>query len=169
MKRDIEHAKALGLAGVVFGALTEHGDLDQAFMHPLIKAADGMEITLHRAFDLTATPMNALETAINMGVHRILTSGGTRTAIEGTKALANIKAKADGRIKIAAGSGITATNVGALLEKTGVDEVHASCSSLGNPYDRVAEFGFGPRQDRFTDAVLIREMKSALELASIGP
>jgi len=73
MLADIKTARDLGLAGVVIGALNPNHDLDLDTLSQLIRAAGDMEITLHRAFDLTRTPAEALELAIDLGIHRIYT------------------------------------------------------------------------------------------------
>ncbi len=76
MEADIAAARAAGLAGVVFGASLPDGRLDLAAMARLVAAAQGMEVVLHRAFDLCPDPDAALEQAVALGVTRILTSGG---------------------------------------------------------------------------------------------
>lgn len=40
-------------------------------------------MTLHRAIDVTADPVAAVEVAVRLGIDRILTSGGAGTAMEG--------------------------------------------------------------------------------------
>lgn len=165
MVRDIELAKSLSLRGVVFGALTRDCELDHAVMTELLHATGKMETTLHRAFDLTPKPLDTLQTAIDLGMDRILTSGGGQTALEGAKTLAELKRRANGQITIAAGSGITAENVRDLLAATDVDEVHASCS-VGHPADpKIVELGFGPDHETITDPGKIRALKTAIAKA----
>ena len=81
---DIQRARSLGLDGVVIGA-TKEGLLDLSALRSLIEAAEDMTLTLHRAFDVVADQLKALEQAIDLGFHRILTSGAAKTAPEGTK------------------------------------------------------------------------------------
>ena len=51
MEEDIRMARQAGADGVVFGCLTPEGELDMPAMERLMKAAEGMAVTFHRAFD----------------------------------------------------------------------------------------------------------------------
>ena len=53
MCAEIASFRDLGANGVVFGVLTPEGELDEARMARLISCAGNMEVTLHRAFDMT--------------------------------------------------------------------------------------------------------------------
>ena len=74
MAEEIDAFRELGANGVVIGVLTPEGALDQAAMARLMERAGGMEVTLHRAFDMTRDPFAALETAVSLGCRTILTS-----------------------------------------------------------------------------------------------
>lgn len=126
MKKEIEQFKKEGADGVVIGCLRADGSLDRNGMKELISVAGDMNITLHRAFDLAKDPFQTLEEAISLGIHRILTSGQTNAAPEGVKLLKELKEKANGRIKILAGSGVNEKNIGDLYDKTGIMEYHLS-------------------------------------------
>ena len=84
-----------------------------------------MEVTFHRAFDMTRDPRQALEAVIRTGCRRVLTSGGRNTAPEGVGTLRALAAQAAGRIEIMAGSGVNPSNA-RLLAATGVDALHFS-------------------------------------------
>jgi len=160
MLRDIELAAELGLAGVAIGALTAERTLDIAMLKRLAWRAQGLQLTLHRAFDLVRDPAAALEQAIELGFHRVLTSGGAVKAPAGTAQLAALVAQSRGRIHILAGSGITADNVQALLSSTGVHEVHASCGvPEAEPDADLVAFGFSAASCRVTSAAAVRELK----------
>ena len=75
MEEDIRMAREAGADGVVFGCLTPDGELDMPVMQRLMKAAEGMSVTFHRAFDYVAHPDEVLEQLVELGVNRILTSG----------------------------------------------------------------------------------------------
>src|SRR6056300_2120732 len=79
----IQTMKSAGFAGVVFGALTPQHTLDLNAMQRLCHAARGMDITLHRAVDVSANPVDCVEFANNLGIGRILTSGSAATAPKG--------------------------------------------------------------------------------------
>ncbi len=127
MHRDIYHARQLGIPGVVFGVLTEEGDVDRTAMKSLVQAAAGMAITCHRAVDQVRDVFGAIDTLAGLGVHRILSSGQARTVSEGVDTLRQMVAHARGRVKIMA-AGVRPHNVREIITQTGVDEVHSSAS-----------------------------------------
>jgi len=83
-------------------------------------------VTFHRAFDDCADPAAALERLIQLGVDRVLTSGGGRTAREGAEQIRRLVIQARERIGILAGGGIDGDNVAPIVRGTGVREVHFS-------------------------------------------
>jgi copper homeostasis protein len=90
-----------------------------------VKAAAGLPVTFHRAFDSTENLLDALEQVIDAGASRLLTSGGGATALEGADAIAAIVRQAGDRISIVAGGNIREHNVRDVIARTGVREVHA--------------------------------------------
>ena len=116
----------LGANGVVLGALTPEGALDEAVMARLIEAAGDLEITLHRAFDMTRDPLEALETAIRLGCQTILTSGQQRDALAGAGTLRALQERAAGQIAIMAGSGVRKENIREIYRQTGVQVYHTT-------------------------------------------
>ena len=124
MVRDIAAARAMDVDGVVIGALTRHGDVDIGTVHTLMEAAGRMKVTFHRAFDFAREREVALEALIELGVHRVLTSGGAATALEGAASLKALVRQANGRIEILAGGGINAGNIATVVRESGVGEVH---------------------------------------------
>ena len=83
MCEEIKMFRDLGANGVVIGTLTADGALDQEKMRRLMDCAGGIDVTLHRAFDMTRDPMDALEAAIALGCKTILTSGQEKDAAAG--------------------------------------------------------------------------------------
>jgi len=163
MRYDIECAAELGIAGVAIGALTREAVLDRAVLERLIERAVGLQLTLHRAFDLVRDPSAALEEAISLGFDRVLTSGGAVQAPAGSARLASLVRLSRGRIRILAGSGITSANVETLLDATGVHEVHASCRAPGpETAPELVAFGFSAAARRATSTAAVRELKARL-------
>lgn len=161
MRADIGAARAAGLAGVVLGAARGTA-LDRDILAELVAEAQGMGLTLHRAFDLCGPDFRAaIDLAVGLGFQRILTSGGALTAPEGAAALAGIFAHAGGRITVMPGAGITAETIGALRHLP-LAEVHASCSRPIVCEGRAVALGFSPPQMRQTDAARVRALKVAL-------
>lgn len=162
MIADIDAARRSGLAGVVFGASLADGGLDRMVLSTLAKAAEGLDMTLHRAFDLVPDISEAVEIAVKLGFSRILTSGGAATALDGIAGLLEALASANGRLSIMPGSGIADHNVGTLLD-LGVREIHASCSGpIAIPVGRIAEFGFQSPSARRTDRQKVAALRAAL-------
>ena len=95
-------------------------------MARLISCAGNMEVTLHRAFDMTRDPFAALESAIRLGCKTILTSGQAADAMQGSALLRELHERAAGRIDIMAGCGVNSGNLLCLHERTGVTSFHAS-------------------------------------------
>ena len=129
MLEDIAHARRAGATGVVFGVLTADGRVDVDRTRELVKAAEGMETTFHRAVDMAADYRQAVEDVIAAGCSRILTSGSYDKAIDGIENIAEAVAVAKGRIEIMAGSGVVAANA-AQLAATGVDALHFSAKKM---------------------------------------
>jgi copper homeostasis protein len=163
---DIEAARQAGLAGVVIGAARQDGVLDAAAMGRLCAAAKGLEVVLHRVIDTVPDRIAALETAVGLGISRILTSGGAATAAEGAGEIARLAAQAAGRIEIMPGAGITAANVTRLLGISGLASVHASCRTHAAGGDDPHRFGTNRRR---TDPEAIRALRRAIdEFAATG-
>jgi copper homeostasis protein len=125
MIRDVDTAANIGIAGIVTGALTSDGRVDVERTRALVKAAAGLPVTFHRAFDFAINMPDALEQLIDLGVTRVLTSGGAPTALEGAEVIAALVDQAGGRISVVAGGGIREHNVSDVIRRTGVREVHA--------------------------------------------
>lgn len=126
MKTDIMAAKRMGMEGVVLGILDLQGRIDVERCRELILLAKPMQVTCHRAFDLTPDPIEAMEACIAAGFDRILTSGREPGALQGKAVLARLAQAANGRIIILAGVGINGGNVAEIVKSTGVGEVHFS-------------------------------------------
>jgi copper homeostasis protein len=162
MLADIAAARSAGLAGVVLGASLPDGRLDGAILGRLTKAASGLDLTLHRAFDLVPDLGTAIDLAVALGFRRILTSGQAATAAEGRAGLERCFALAGGRIAIMPGSGVSAETVPA-LQGLPLTDLHGSCSVPG----RAASLGFGAA--RRTSAARVRALRAAVTQRDGGP
>lgn len=133
MLRDIAFCKKVGVAGVVTGALTASGQVDEDVSRRLREAAHSLNTTFHRAFDVADDPHQAMEKVIPLGYHRILTSGQMMSAFEGRFLLAELVKAAAGRIIIMPGAGINEENLRELYKCTRAREYHMS---LRNPISK---------------------------------
>jgi copper homeostasis protein len=124
MQADIETAKAEGADGVVIGLLTAAGEIDAARTRELVALARPLSVTFHRAFDVAAEPFGALETLIELGVDRVLTSGQEASVLEGLPLIVELTKRAGDRIVIMPGGGITARNVARIVAAAHPREMH---------------------------------------------
>ncbi|MBO4662206.1 MAG: copper homeostasis protein CutC [Bacteroidaceae bacterium] len=132
MLADIRMAVELGADGIVIGALTADGAIDIVQTEQMIRYARQccgdrqLGVTFHRAFDVCNNPFQALEQIIRLGCDRILTSGQQPTAEQGIPLLKELVRKANGRIIILCGAGVTPANAARILHETGATELHGS-------------------------------------------
>jgi copper homeostasis protein len=120
-----------GADGLAFGFLTAEGAVDGPRTRELVQHAHPKESVFHRAFDRTSDPFGALETLIDLGVTRILTSGQQRTALDGTDLIRRLIERAAGRIEILPGAGISPENAPSLVARTGATQIHGSFGGGG--------------------------------------
>lgn len=125
VSRDIRAAVALGVGGVVVGALTIDGELDERAIGEWRQAAGDADLVFHRAIDTLEDPERIIEGLVSAGVRRVLTSGGAAKSIDGVPTLSRLVRAAAGRIEIMAGGGIAVADIPAILA-TGVDAAHLS-------------------------------------------
>ena len=164
MIADVKAARAAGLAGVVIGAASVEGFLDESCLKTLMDVTEGLGVTLHRVFDTVVNPKEALELAIDLGIERILTSGGASSIDGGLDQLEATRAMANDRIVIMPGSGVTEGNVSTLLS-LGFSELHASCSSTQQSAcssGSLQQLGFVAAEEKRTDRDKVAAMKVAL-------
>lgn len=138
-----------GVDGIVSGILMPDHSPDLTRMHELLQLTGGKPLTFHRAFDLCPDPLLALDQLHDLGIARVLTSGGAPTALEGASRIAACVQHIGTRLRILAGGGIEAATLPALLRQTSVREIHASAST---------------RVDgrRITDATQVAALRAAL-------
>jgi len=129
MKRDLLLARKLGADVIVLGLLKPDGTIDRERTQVLLELARPLPVTFHRAFDMTRDPREALETLIDLGVNRVLTSGQERSALEGLDLIAELVRLAGDRIIVMPGGGITEQNLPKILRQSGAREFHISASS----------------------------------------
>ena len=126
MQEDIALAAQSGANGVVFGLLTSNGEVDTERTRALVKLSKPMQVTFHRAIDLTSDPFKALEAIIDSGADRVLTSGGELNAILGSGRIQGFVRAARGRIHVMVGGGVRPENLAELVRATGAKEWHTS-------------------------------------------
>jgi len=144
--QDAHSLRKAGADGLVFGAMTRQGTIDYDLCKTFRMAAGDVPCTFHRAFDLLKDPLTGLETVVELGYQRILTSGGKATAAEGADVIAQLVTASKNRIGVIAGAGIKSSNIGNIIAHTGVSEFHASarvCRMFGAENSKGAKMGHG--------------------------
>lgn len=129
MCESIRTVKNLGYEGVVIGALNPDGDIDINAIRKMQEAGEGLKFTFHRAIDRSKKPLEIVETLIELGFDKVLTSGCKPTAYEGIPMIRDMQKRYGDKIKIMAGGGITEENIEQILSATGIENCHASLSS----------------------------------------
>ncbi|MGK2912107.1 MAG: copper homeostasis protein CutC [Sphingobium sp.] len=173
-RQELEMAVAEGIAlidagvdGLVFGAARD-GRLDTEVMALWCKAVRArrvdISLTLHRAIDLVADPVAAVDDAVALGFHHILSSGGAQVATDALPVLAAMQARAAGHLAVMPGSGVRSSNVAAVLAATGTAEVHSSASIAAQAVDdRALAMGFALGARRRTSLEEVRALRAALD------
>ena len=168
--RDAGLLAAHGASGIVFGFLTEACVVDAERTRRLVEAVRPCPTVFHRAFNLTADPLRALDTLIEAGVSRVLTSGRERTALEGAELIRALIERADGRIEVLPGGGIRAGNVRDVVARTGATAIHCGPftphtdrSTRANPRLSFADPGLAPDQFMVADRNALRAIRAALD------
>jgi copper homeostasis protein len=126
MRRDITTAKHLGADGVVFGVLTQDGSVDVERTRELVELSRPLSVTFHRAFDVTRDPVEALDRLIELGIDRVLTSGQEPSVFEGLDVIAALVRRADERLIVMPGGGVTERNIAKIVAATRAREIHVT-------------------------------------------
>ncbi|MDO4276099.1 MAG: copper homeostasis protein CutC [Eubacteriales bacterium] len=126
IRQAVKDFNKMGAEGVVFGILKPDGTLNLEQMKELMEAAEGMSVTLHRAFDVCVDPYEAMEQAVELGIDTILTSGQKNVCTQGTALLKELVERSQGRIKIQVGSGVSAQVIREVYPVTKAKAYHMS-------------------------------------------
>ncbi len=127
MLHDIRMAKQFGAKGIAVGVLDEFGAINKVVLEQFVAAADGMDVTFHRAFDDCVWDWDkSLDVLIELGVNRVLTSGLARNVSLGIPILKEMKEYVNGKIEIMPGGGVNAANVTQVIREVKPDAIHFS-------------------------------------------
>lgn len=115
-----------GADGVVVGALTPEGDLDEKALRKFAKSAGKAKLVLHRAFDMCRESFSALSKAKELGIDTILTSGQKGNCVYGSPLIKELIERAGKEINILIGAGVSADAIKKVYEMTGGTNYHMS-------------------------------------------
>ena len=173
MRRDIEVAKKQSADGVVLGVLGEDGGVDVRRTRHLVEWARPMAVTFHRAFDTSPDLFRALEEVCATGADRILTSGGEQECRQGVGTVAQLVKSARGRTTIMAAGRIGVQDAPAIIEGTGVREIHVGlatpvANSMPHPNSRRLSLGKAPEHGFQRTQVLEESVRDLVRAISSG-
>ncbi|MBR1972399.1 MAG: copper homeostasis protein CutC [Oscillospiraceae bacterium] len=92
MAMEIRELHLAGADGFVIGCLTADGSLDREAMKPLLEAASGAWLTLHRCIDVSRDPVQTYRDAAEMGIDTVLTSGAAGNCVAGMETIRTLLA-----------------------------------------------------------------------------
>ena len=115
MARQIRALRSAGANGFVIGCLTPEGDLDGSAMAPLLEAAKGAGLTLHRCVDVSRDPIKTCLDAAELGIDTVLTSGAAGSCTRGMDTIRQMLALDGPEILI--GAGVNAGVISAFLRE----------------------------------------------------
>ena len=133
MESDFQIILESGATGVAFGCLDHEGRIQRSRVSRLRQLADeesdGFELVFHRAFD-DCTEKDALEILAELGIQRVMTSGGASTAEQGLDKIRETVVSATNgsmceKMGVIPAAGIHAENAKQILE-TGCGQIHGT-------------------------------------------
>ena len=118
MAAQIIQLRSLGADGFVIGCLDAEGNLDAQAMLPLVKAAEGCGLTLHRCIDVSREPAKTYLDAKQLGIDTVLTSGAAGSSLKGMEvigALLQLRDTCQGP-EVLVGAGVNAKTITAFRQ-----------------------------------------------------
>ncbi len=169
-KADARALLANGADGLVFGFLHGDGTVDEERTKMFVDLAEGKPCVFHRAIDVVPDWKRALDSLIQLGVTRVLTSGQESDVFFALDTIAEMIRFAGDAIELLPGAGITLKNVDRVVKETGCTQVHLARhkaypeTSVAN--NRSIYYGgcLYPPEDRFeiTDGDYVAAVKARL-------
>ncbi|WP_336645330.1 copper homeostasis protein CutC [Microbacterium sp. USHLN186] len=160
---DIRDVVRRGAGAVVVGALTAAGAVDEDAMRRWTDAAAGADVVFHRAIDALPDPPAITHRLAELGVHRVLTSGGAGRSIDGLAVISEISRQSAGRVQVMAGGGVRPDDIAALVA-AGADAVHLSARAAAVDSSPAGPGGGATGFD-VTDRAIVAAARAALECA----
>ena len=115
MAMEITALRQAGADGFVIGCLTPDGELDSNAMQPLLEAAKGAGLTLHRCIDVSRDPVQTYRDAAALGIDTVLTSGAAGNCMSGKDMISTLLRLRDAENgpEVLIGAGVTASVIAA--------------------------------------------------------
>lgn len=173
MARQIRQLRKAGADGFVLGCLDAHGRLDGETLAPLLDAAAGCGLTLHRCIDVSQDPEQTYRDAAALGFDTVLTSGAAGSCMAGAACIGRLLALRDEihGPEVLMGGGVNAQVIRQLRQRfPAARAFHASCKmqrESGMVFRREGVPMGLPGLDEWhipqTDEALVRAALAALE------
>ncbi|MCF6376206.1 copper homeostasis protein CutC [Nocardioides KLBMP 9356] len=164
MVADIEAVRAAVPAGTrvgfVVGTLLPDGHIAPDAVRRLVDAAGDAPVTFHKAFDSVPDMRSGLALLRDLGVSRVLTSGGPGPALEHLPVLAELVRLGGEDVRVAVGGGVRPANVARIVAESGTREVHLRAPGTVVPAGTSAGYDDGRRS--ITGADVLAEVMTAL-------
>lgn len=126
MKEDIKICKKFEVESIVLGVLTPENKIEIPLLKEFISLARPLKVVFHMAFDEIENKYEALSQLIELGVERVLTKGGKSNAIEGIEVLKSLDERANKKIIILAGGGVTKDNFTKIANASDIFQFHGT-------------------------------------------
>jgi copper homeostasis protein len=125
MAYDIEAFRDAGVDGIAIGILTSKNEVDLNTLSSLLKKAGDMQVTFHKAIDVTENiEAEFLKLCCSGLITRVLTSGGAETAAEGAGMLKKLVEIANERVAVVVAGKVTFENINELSRIIPAREFH---------------------------------------------
>jgi len=125
MAYDIEACRQAGADGIALGILTAQHEVDMAGLLKLLKRAGNMQVTFHKAIDVTSDIKKEFTRLRDSGlVTRVLSSGGAPDAFTGAGELKDLIGISEGRINVVVAGKVTDQNLPELMKLIPANEFH---------------------------------------------
>ena len=164
MVADVEATRAAVPAGTrlgfVIGTLEPDGNVDAGAVRRLVGACGDAPVTFHKAFDSVPDKRSALALLRDLGVSRVLTSGGSGPAVDHLPALADLVRRGGDDLRIAVGGGVRPANAARIVAETGAREVHLRAPGTVVPAGTSA--GYDDARRSVTSAEVLADVMAAL-------
>ena len=126
----------------------------------LVAACGDAEVTFHKAFDSVPDKPATLPLLRDLGVTRVLTSGGSGPAVDHLPELAGLVRAAGDDVRIAVGGGVRPANAARIVAETGAPEVHLRALAPVPSAGISAGYDAGERE--VTSPEVVAELMAAL-------
>ncbi len=126
MLSEMEKFKSAGADGFVSGFLNDNSTVNIHQTNAFVNACAPLPVTFHRAIDECIDYNDAVESVVNCGVKRILSTGTAPSAFLGKQYLNEVQKKYSNQLIVVAGGSVRSAGLSDFLNKSVISEVHSA-------------------------------------------